>query len=201
MGGTVFSVAYQEVERMSMMHDAILAAARSVGWEERIRSLADRVRGVGRVLTSQSVPMHRNERVRPFFIVGSGRCGTTLLRRLLQASPEVHIPPENWTFGACIADFRTYRARLPWDGLVDCLLCRHMLENDRWFNTPPSDLRPRLHTLDPEQRSLARFYDELYRYHGDACGAGFERWGTRHRPTSGGWIVFWVFFRTQSLSI
>lgn len=33
----------------------------------------------------------------PFFITGSGRCGTTLLRRLLLEHAPVAIPPENYT--------------------------------------------------------------------------------------------------------
>jgi hypothetical protein len=164
---------------MSVIYDTIRAAARSVKQSEHLQSLADRMRGVARVLTAPSLPLHRNEEIRPFFIVGSGRCGTTLLRRLLQASPKIHIPPENWTFGACTADFRTYRSRLSWNSLVDCLLCRHILENDRWFDTPPTSLRPRLHSVDRERRSLARFYDEVYRYHGEMRGAEFERWGDK----------------------
>src|SRR5204862_6929888 len=40
-------------------------------------------------------PYHGVQRCRPFFILGSGRCGTTLLRAMLEAHPDVHIPPEN----------------------------------------------------------------------------------------------------------
>jgi hypothetical protein len=33
---------------------------------------------------------------RPFFIVGSDRSGTTMLRLMLNEHPELHIPPETW---------------------------------------------------------------------------------------------------------
>jgi hypothetical protein len=33
------------------------------------------------------------ESIEPFFVAGSGRCGTTLLRRLLWVNLEIHIPP------------------------------------------------------------------------------------------------------------
>ena len=40
-------------------------------------------------------PLHGRDRYRPFFIVGSGRCGSTLLRAMLEAHPDVHVPPES----------------------------------------------------------------------------------------------------------
>jgi len=164
---------------MSIVSDEIRGLASTVGQEENFRSVAARMRGVGHLLTSHSFPLHKNESIEPFFIVGSGRCGTTLLRRLLQASPKVHIPPENWTFGACLADFRAYRVSLPWRTLVDSLLCRHVVENHRWFDDIPDELRRTLHELEDSQRSLARFYDEVYRYHGRCREATFERWGDK----------------------
>ena len=41
------------------------------------------------LLTGERYPLHRFEPYRPFFIVGSGRSGSTLLRRILQAGPQV----------------------------------------------------------------------------------------------------------------
>src|SRR5438094_86924 len=39
-------------------------------------------------------PLRGQDRHRPFFLVGSGRCGSTLLRAMLAAHPDLHIPPE-----------------------------------------------------------------------------------------------------------
>ena len=55
-----------------------------------------------RIVTGQRVPLNRDEGYRPFFIVGSGRSGNTLMRRVLQTSPELHIPPETFVLGDCI---------------------------------------------------------------------------------------------------
>src|SRR5258708_7019695 len=61
-------------------------------------------------------PLHGAERHRPFFIVGSGRCGSTLLRAMLEAHPDVHVPPES-RLGPVLGDYRRY-SRLPWNALL-----------------------------------------------------------------------------------
>lgn len=164
---------------MGTVYDAIEKGARHFGHGKLFRSVVARARRMGRLLTTPTVPLHREESIEPFFIVGSGRCGTTLLRRLLQASPDIHIPPENWTFEGCLETFRAHRASLPWRLLADLLLCRHVVENHRWFEGVPAELRSTIHQLEKQERSLARFYDEVYRYHGRYRDATFERWGDK----------------------
>lgn len=115
----------------------------------------------------------------PFFIVGSGRCGTTLLRRLLQASPDIHIPPENWAYGKWMQTFRRYRAVLPWNDLVHLLLSKFMGSNQGWFDRYPEDLIYELEKLTRPQRTLDRFIDTVYSYHGRSCGAVCTRWGDK----------------------
>ena len=44
-------------------------------------------------------PLHSTVRYMPFFIIGSGRSGNTLLRTILETHPEVHIPPETYVIG------------------------------------------------------------------------------------------------------
>jgi hypothetical protein len=141
--------------------------------------LLSRLRGAFSLFKSTSYPVHRDESVKPFFIVGSGRCGTTLLRRLLQASPEIHIPPENWTVGASIAVFRAYSWSLTWGSMVDLILGKHILVNHRWFEGIPSRLRTHLLDIPPNQQSLARLLSEIYRFHGRALNADFNRWGDK----------------------
>jgi len=138
-----------------------------------------RLRGVYHALFSRGVPLHRDEGCTPFFIVGSGRCGTTLLRRILLASPEVYIPPENWSLGGMISDFRYYRWLMPWKALVFLSMGRHITGSQRWFDSPPTGLRKQLLSLPESQRSLARMIDETYRYHGREQNATFESWGDK----------------------
>ena len=68
-------------------------------------------------------PLHDEARYRPFFIIGSGRCGTTLLRAMLQTHPTVHIPPETYSLGQIIQEYPRY-SRLPWDELLRLILTR-----------------------------------------------------------------------------
>ena len=143
-------------------------------------NLWPRVRGIYHAVMSGGYPFYlQQESYRPFFIVGSGRCGTTLLRRLLQASPEIHIPPENWALAGCIRSFRRYRWLLSWNEMVDLLLGRHVMDSERWFDEPPADLRQRLLEMPREDRSLADFLDTIYCYHGEQRNASFQRWGDK----------------------
>lgn len=163
---------------MSTIRNIIRKAARTVGRKELLHSIRARMRGVLH-LSRPSSPLNRRENVAPFFIVGSGRCGTTLLRRLLQASPEIHIPPENWSMGGHVAMFRRYRWILSWTALVDLHLGRHAMESHRWFEQPPRELRNRLIQISDEEQSLARLLDEVYRYHGQCQDATFKQWGDK----------------------
>ena len=47
-------------------------------------------------------PLRGDERHRPFFIIGVDRSGSTLLRRMLTAHSELHVPPETFVLGDCI---------------------------------------------------------------------------------------------------
>ncbi len=74
-----------------------------------------------------------------------------------------------------IAAFHSYRWLLSWRDLVDLHLGRQILDNDRWFDDPPVDLREQLLQLPWDERSLARLLDKVYRHHGELQGATFER--------------------------
>lgn len=139
------------------------------------------IRGIYYTLTNQGIPVHRQEESQPFFIVGSGRCGTTLLRRILQASPEVHIPPENWGLGYVIYHFRKNKSYLRWDQLVEIVIAAHQHRTAGWFETvnDPEDLFENVLSLSKSERSLYRLIDHLYRYHGSSVGAEFRRWGDK----------------------
>jgi len=173
---------------MGIIRDFIRRAARAAGKKELLRSVRARQRGIFHLLRPSypihrsdafEYPLHRQEPVEPFFIVGSGRCGTTLMRRLLQASPRIHIPPENWAMAHHVDAFRCYRGLLSWGDLVDLHLGKHSLDNDRWFDEPPIELRDHLRQVPWDERSLARLLDIVYRYHGRLQGAVFERWGDK----------------------
>ena len=125
-------------------------------------------------------PLHRSEAYRPFFIVGSGRSGNTLLRRLLQASPEIHIPPETYVLRSAIRSFQRYRWFLPWKHLVNLTLA--IFEFYPEFDKFEISLRPlaqRLQGMPPVSRSLALILDSFYRFHGEQIGKNFSVWGDK----------------------
>ena len=142
-------------------------------------SVRSRLRCIYHALLTDGFPIGAEERLAPFFIVGSGRSGTTLMRRILLHSPEVYIPPENWSLGGIISDFRQYRWVMPWKNIVLMTMGRLVTGSHRWFESPPADLRKKLTSLPEAQRNLARLIDETYQYHGRKQNAVFESWGDK----------------------
>lgn len=144
-----------------------------------MKTLRSRLRGIYYALTKKAIPLHRGEQSRPFFIVGSGRCGTTLLRRILQASDEIHVPPENWSLTYSIHHFDQNRWYLGWEQLVDIVVSAHTHRSYSWFEDPPTSLIEEVGAWSEEKKSLYRLVDRIYRYHGKVNDASFDRWGDK----------------------
>lgn len=111
------------------------------------------------------------EKVCPFFIVGSGRCGSTLLRRILTAHSRVCIPPEMGYLAQVIEGFRQ-RAWRKWPQL-----CANVLDWYRFTDNWKPLIEPivpsvlvRLQDLPPDLRSLGRIIDLIYRVVAPAQG-------------------------------
>jgi len=62
-------------------------------------------------------PLHKDEKISPFFIIGSGRCGTTLMRRILITHPDICIPPETFVLSQWISLYQRYN-NTNWKDLV-----------------------------------------------------------------------------------
>nr|WP_272508173.1 sulfotransferase [Salinibacter ruber] len=113
----------------------------------------------------------------PFFVIGSGRCGTTLFRRLMQAQGNTYIPPENWALGRCIRQYHKYGWLMKWKDMVDLQVGTLSHRSHHWFEGPPRDLVHSLHALDDEERSLAALINAEYMYHAKLKGRAPQRWG------------------------
>lgn len=125
-------------------------------------------------------PLHLEQPPTPFFIVGSGRCGTTLLRRELSNVASVHIPPETFALPDAIAAFKNSSAT-DWDELVEQVLAKfdYHLEFD-YFELP--SLRPlayQLKQLPVKQQCLEKIITGIYHYHADFHGQTYEVWGDK----------------------
>jgi len=134
---------------------------------------------IGKILTRKAYPLHCNEDIAPFFIIGAGRSGTTLLRRILVASEQVHIPPETYVLAQVIEYYRR-NAYQDWKSLVQH--CMALFELHPEFDTFQITLRPllpKLYALPEHERSLAKMLDMFYRFHAEKVGVDCQRWGDK----------------------
>jgi len=110
-------------------------------------------------------PQQRTQ-LKPFFIIGSGRSGTTLLRRILQSHPLIDIPPES--HGAIpIAVKKFYRYRgADWQDIVSIVLGQFLsIERFSFWHVDLSSAFVELTRIEPEKRSLAIIIDTIFQYH------------------------------------
>ncbi len=142
-----------------------------------LRALRARVKGLFHLGRPSPYPLHRNEGFAPFFVIGSGRCGTTLFRRLMQAQGNTYIPPENWALGRCIRQYHKYGWLIKWKDMVDLQVGTLSHRSHHWFEGPPRDLVHSLHALDDEERSLAALINAEYMYHAELKERDPQRWG------------------------
>ncbi len=112
---------------------------------------------------TRTYPLRSNARFSPIFIIGSGRSGNTLLRRIVMGHPDVYIPPETYVLGPCIRTYCRYR-HLDWTTLSSLVLSMFALSED--FETFPTQY---LHPLykevvkyPEEKRSLDNVLNEFY---------------------------------------
>jgi protein-tyrosine sulfotransferase len=129
---------------------------------------------------SAGYPIRRENGHAPFFIIGSGRSGNTLLRRMLMGNRSVYIPPETYVLGQTVEDFRRH-AHLDWDTLCKMVLFNFAASEDfRAF--PTIQLRELYLALLPAEqgeRSLAFILDAFYRYMALHAGREDVVWGDK----------------------
>ena len=119
----------------------------------------------------------------PFFIVSSGRSGSTLLRKLLIQGGEVHIPPESgWIIPDTLAYFNAY-SRFSWKKIVrDCLTMFKRGPDFIFWNLDTEELKKDLYHLPKEEQTAfsiiehtyiahLKRYNPLAKYYGDKTPA------------------------------
>lgn len=176
------------MHKRSRWKEQVARWVRRLGVQRPLRTAREHISTITQ-FARPAPPLHRSEGFAPFFIVGPGRCGSTLLRRVLQASPDVHIPPENWQFKQTVLRFQRYRRLLDWEDLAQLVLWP-LVRNSEYDSAFFDRLRPlhgEVRDLSSSERSLARLIDMLYRAHGMWAGAEFERWGDK-TPINVGWM-------------
>jgi len=101
----------------------------------------------------------------PIFIVGSGRCGNTLLRAKLVNHNRIYSPPETYVLGQIIRDFNIIK-NIGWPLVVSHTLFQFSTSEDFvYFPTPYlRDLKLNLLKVPQNEQTLAKVIDEFYRY-------------------------------------
>lgn len=110
----------------------------------------------------------------PFFIVGAGRSGTTLLRLILAGHSRLHIPPETWFVRPLVKELPlTERLSAT---QVDRAIGL-MIEDYRWpdMGIPPEELRHRVAMLNGPR--LVDVVNIVYQHH--LALAGKQRFGDK----------------------
>jgi hypothetical protein len=116
----------------------------------------------------------------PVFVIGSGRSGNTLVRRVLMASGAIYIPPETYVLGEII-EIWPRTVLLPWRERV-WLFCAYF-EKHAEFSTFGLDnlstFATRATGLPASDRTLRRLIDAFYLHLAKAQGVQTERWGDK----------------------
>lgn len=127
-----------------------------------------------------SYPLNSEERYNPFFVIGSGRSGSTLFRRILTAHSKLHIPPENFGLVPSIKKYKQYSNVMTWIDLVHLIMS--FFEFHHEFYTFQLSLRPLVNELldiPHNRRNLAYILDRFYRFHAERHGCSMVRWGDK----------------------
>ncbi len=121
---------------------------------------------------------------RPFFIIGSGRNGSTLLAAMLNKHPALLVPPEQFFLHMSIIKYKLFNF-LPWEELVKIVLgeAADSRRSVRW-DLRVNDLFDRLYRLPTQQRTLRRLIDEIFVAYGRQKGKTFELWGDKSPLTT-----------------
>ena len=125
-------------------------------------------------------PLHNNEDIKPFFIVGSGRSGNTLLRRILNNHEDLYIPPETYMLGKSIRQY-LFLPFLPWTVLTKTIY-RNFLTHPEFstFGISSLDaLLKRVADCPKKERSLAYALDGFYQEYARSNSISSQRWGDK----------------------
>ncbi len=103
----------------------------------------------------------------------------TLLRAMLEAHDDLHIPPETFVLGTVVRDFRRY-SRLPWSVLLGMILAQFEF-HPHWhtWEITLGALFRELERQPPDERNLAAVLDGVYRAHLTRYKPSAIRWGDK----------------------
>lgn len=115
----------------------------------------------------------------PFFIIGSGRSGNTLLRTMLSKEETVVIPPESFVLGEAIRKYKLYKF-MEWEDLVSvfCGVFERHHGFPRWQMDTREFYKEALQ-IPEKKRNLEYLIHVFYMYYASDKKEGIERWGDK----------------------
>lgn len=135
-----------------------------------------RFRRLRQATIGKSIPVTNGALEKPFFIVGSGRSGTTLLRRILCSNPEVHIPPELF-IRDLVGAYDKHR-KLRWRDFTYLMLAYVSLRHEQHPYSMHA-LTNRLTESPKSEQSLATIISSIAAFDADQKDISFSRWGDK----------------------
>lgn len=120
----------------------------------------------------------------PFFVVSSGRSGTTLLASILDKHPEIIIPPEQFVLKNSIVKYSLYN-RIEWLDLVSIIVGEFSrISGTMNWQLETGSLIEKLWHTPAEERSLYRIIDSIFIEYGHQHQQSFEVWGDKSPMTT-----------------
>ena len=115
----------------------------------------------------------------PFFIIGSGRSGNTLLRSILSGNSDISIPPESYRIPFAIKKFHISNNR-DWEDIVLQVLkefgdCKEFYT----WEIDITDVQKRLEDIADSKRTLSNIFDELFCTYAEKHSPGSKIWGDK----------------------
>lgn len=149
-------------------------------WNSWARTIHRAIPPLGHALIGNSYPLRCAEGLAtpPFFIIGSGRSGTTLLRAALMQERSLFIPPESYALGPVARDFPRLRMRA-WPHAADWVVTRFLSYPGKHWELPDGALRQRLWSFDDGRRGCDAVVYELFSEYMRIEAPAAVRWGDK----------------------
>jgi protein-tyrosine sulfotransferase len=118
----------------------------------------------------------------PFFIIGSGRSGNTLLRSMLTQGNGVVIPPESYVIGSVIRKYQilTHYKNFSWNEICAVVIaCFNEHPEFKWWYIDTKQIYERLINIDDSNKNLAFLLEQFYLEYANQNNIELKIWGDK----------------------
>ena len=165
-------------------------------------NLYDRIQLFLRFISIRKKLTGKHDFPEPFFIIGCGRSGNTLLRSLLVAGKQVSIPPESYVWPKVIRNFSGH-SFMPWPQLCAIVIGEFEAYKEYFTWELNLDKAHRMaRDLPRNKQTLSHILHCIYTVYSEQKSEGVKRWGDK-TPINTIYIdkVYKVFPKAQYIHI